>query len=99
MDALEPFPLFKSVIGLEVPSGERCHNDTALLHNNNTCKANPACIALPHSLHADVLGWQRILRALRCVGKAMYHGRTPVAALTQVFNAMRSCCVYMYLIV
>ena len=37
MDALEPFPLFKSVIGLEVPSGVRCHNDTALLHNN-TCK-------------------------------------------------------------
>lgn len=30
MDALEPFPLFKSVTGLEVPSGERCYNDTAL---------------------------------------------------------------------
>lgn len=27
MDALEPFPLFKTLTGLEVPSRERCHNE------------------------------------------------------------------------
>lgn len=42
MDALEPVPLFKSVIGLEVPSGERCHNDTAQLHNNVCRQSLPA---------------------------------------------------------
>lgn len=42
MDALERIPLFKSVIGLEVPSGERCHNDTTLLHNSTCRKTLPA---------------------------------------------------------
>lgn len=49
MDALEPVPLFKSVIGLELPSGERCHNDTALLHNG--ARRQP----LPASLTCEVL--------------------------------------------
>lgn len=39
-------------------------------------------------------GRQRILSSPRCVGKAMYHHWTPVAALTQVFIAILSCCVY-----
>lgn len=44
MDALDPFPLFKSVIGLEVPSGERCHNDTALLHNSACRQSLPSLL-------------------------------------------------------
>lgn len=44
MDALEPIPLFKSVIGLEVLSGERCHNDAALLHNRTCRQSWPASL-------------------------------------------------------
>lgn len=52
MDALKPFPSFKSVIGLEVPSGERCHNDTALLHNSTSGQPLPH----PHSVHVGCCG-------------------------------------------
>lgn len=39
MDTVEPFPLFKSVTGLEVPSWEMCHYDTALQHSSPTPSA------------------------------------------------------------
>lgn len=64
MDALEPFPLFKSVTGLEVPSGERCHNDTALLHNN-TCRQTQ----LSHTVCMLMFWGDR--ESDRCAGKTM----------------------------
>lgn len=64
MDALEPFPLFKSVTGLEVPSGERCHNNTTLLHNK-------PCLHCSHKLYAKLMHLGR--------GQNAYHCWTPVA--------------------
>lgn len=70
MDALEPFPSFKSVIGLEVPSGERCHNDTALLHNSAQGPRHP------HSVHVGAVDEEHPWVSQMCENGNTGQGRT-----------------------
>lgn len=82
MDALEPVPLFKSVIGLEVPSGERCHNDTALLHNSARRQLLPASLT-----YSVLMLWMLWMTENPRISQISGEGcRTPVAAQAWVFS-------------
>lgn len=87
MDALEPFPLFKSVIGLEVPSGERCHNDTSLLHNIACRQSLPA--SLNYSVLMLMLWMKRVPGSPTYMGNAAHNCRTPVVVFTAPIRASR----------